>query len=99
MTHLDNSFVYDLPNGNSKCNHGEYFSCFMDISEHKIPESTAIYLNRNKRTVQMQTYDPTGQSASPLIFLLTKDVPFVRQMRTKEQKMHWRQGCSIMGWK
>jgi len=61
LTHLDNSFVYDVPNGHPKFGHTEYFGSFMDASERKLPANANVYLNRNKDIVQMQSYDPTGQ--------------------------------------
>ena len=67
LTHLDNSFVYDVPSGHPKHSHGEYFSSLMDTSERKLPASTSVYLNRNKNAVQMQSYDPTGESTATLL--------------------------------
>lgn len=48
LTFVENSFVYDLPNGNAKFNHGDYSRVFLDSSSRKPVDCSRVYLTRNK---------------------------------------------------
>eukprot|EP00210_Caulerpa_lentillifera_P005549 g5308.t1 len=48
LTFVENSFVYDLPNGNAKFNHGDYSRVFLDSSGRKQIDCSKVYLARNK---------------------------------------------------